>query len=54
MRKCVWRYQDVDDYYETTCKQSFALVEGDCKENKYRFCPFCGKEISERREPSDD
>lgn len=49
-RKCVWRYQEIDDYYETSCKRQFCLVEGDCKENYYKFCPGCGREIKEVRE----
>lgn len=45
--KCKWEYDDMHDYYDTECDEAFTCIEGDLKDNKIKFCPFCGKEINE-------
>ena len=43
---CLWEYNDIDDFYETPCNNSgYAFTEGTIKENKFKFCPYCGKKI---------
>lgn len=46
--KCKWVFEDPDlCYYETSCNNSFMFEEGKIKENQFKYCPFCGKEIIE-------
>jgi len=44
---CQWQ-NDCDDTYSTECRNNFFFVdENGLKENNFKFCPFCGKEIKE-------
>ena len=48
-RFCVWRL-DSDHYDDSNgwvsgCDEIFKFYEGDPKNNRFRFCPFCGKEL---------
>ena len=47
--ECTWAYDDLYDYWETSCGESFIITEGDPKENKMIYCPFCGKPIKEKK-----
>jgi len=49
MKPCTWTYDDLYDFWATACGESFIITEGDPKENKMAFCPFCGKPIKEKR-----
>jgi len=49
MKTCTWTYDDLYDYWETSCGESFIITEGDPKENKMVFCPFCGRLIKEKK-----
>lgn len=48
---CIWSLdgEDYDSYrdYYSSCGNSFMLNEGNLKDNKFKFCPFCGKAIEE-------
>ena len=44
---CEWKYDEDDDFYETSCDHGFYFGEGDVKENNIKFCPYCGKIIKE-------
>lgn len=48
--KCVWKenetYFDEGDY-TTGCGQPHFFSEGEIKENGYKYCPYCGKQIEE-------
>lgn len=45
---CIWEYNDIDGFYETPCNNSgYAFNEGNVKENKFKFCPYCGRVIRE-------
>ncbi len=44
--KCVWVENQDPDYWETSCGQSFTLIEGTLEDNHIRFCAFCGCEIA--------
>lgn len=46
---CIWEYNDIDDFYKTPCNNSgYAFNEGNLKENKFKFCPYCGRVIKEK------
>ena len=49
MKTCTWAYDDLYDFWATACGESFIITEGDPKENKMAFCPFCGKPIKEKK-----
>ena len=45
---CKWEEdEDGDGLWHTGCKEIHILMEGTPTENKYKFCPYCGKEIEE-------
>lgn len=48
---CVWEYNDIYDFYETPCNDSgYAFTVGTVKENKFKFCPYCGRKIKVKNE----
>jgi len=49
MKTCTWTYDDLYDFWETSCGESFIITEGDPTENKMLFCPFCGRSIKEKK-----
>jgi hypothetical protein len=38
--KCAWTYDDIDDYYSSSCGHDFTFIDGECD---FLFCPWCGK-----------
>jgi hypothetical protein len=42
---CGWR-PDGEDTWDTDCKKLFTFNDGDCADNGFEFCPFCGGAIS--------
>jgi len=44
---CEWSYDDIDDYYQTGCDKSFVLTDGTLDDSGFRYCPYCGRPISE-------
>ena len=43
---CEWMQDDgATDIYETKCGNSHMFIDGNPSENKYKYCPYCGKEI---------
>lgn len=44
---CVWKYDDEEDYYETSCGHLQVIMGGTPTENGYKFCPYCGRKIVE-------
>jgi hypothetical protein len=46
-KTCRWGLSnDYDmEFYETSCDNAQYFSEGSIKENKYAFCPYCGKPI---------
>ena len=50
-KRCVWTLDDSVDWdsYDTSCDQSFSLTEGTLKQNKMKFCCYCGKPIKEKK-----
>lgn len=46
--ECKWKLEDEEaNLYVTGCKEYHLLDEGTPEENKYRYCPYCGKKIRE-------
>jgi hypothetical protein len=45
---CIWSEQ-FDGNYETGCGFSFIFNDGHPKENGFRFCPYCGNALEEKR-----
>ncbi|MDZ4344780.1 MAG: hypothetical protein U1E51_20345 [Candidatus Binatia bacterium] len=47
---CVWTgfNDDYNDYWETSCGQSFILDEGTPKQNHLKFCYNCGKPLEQK------
>jgi len=45
---CTW-IEDEDGNWETACDHLHLFYAGGPVENKYRFCPYCGQKIKERR-----
>jgi hypothetical protein len=47
--KCKWTKVDDfegDAFYETKCFEDMFFTDGETpEENKFKYCPFCGKEI---------
>lgn len=45
---CIWSQEEEGCFdFVTSCNQDFQFYEGTPKENEFKFCPFCGKEIEE-------
>ena len=47
MDKCKWTYDEDMDCWEAECDNLFSLMEGTPKENKMKYCPYCGKLIQQ-------
>lgn len=48
--KCRWLQEeapDGDSYHHTSCDNYPYFIEGGIKDNRYKYCPYCGKEIEE-------
>lgn len=44
---CEWAETSRAYYWNTSCGEIFSLWAGTLKENRYNFCPNCGKRIKE-------
>jgi hypothetical protein len=47
-QKCEWSRDGGEEVFDTQCKRSFRFNYGTCAENKFKFCPYCGREIKEK------
>ncbi len=54
IKHCLWwkvfNYDEDIDFYETSCKP---FISGIYKDNKVKYCPYCGnivKEVKEEKE----
>lgn len=48
VQKCVW-LPDIDGdapIFSCSCGECITFADDGPKENKYKFCPFCGREIA--------
>lgn len=48
-KDCEWK-PDGDDTWNTGCKKIFTFSDGDCADNGFEFCPFCGGAITIQNE----
>ncbi len=48
---CIWKYDGVDgdDIWETSCGKTFCTVDGSLEDNQFKFYPYCGGEIKEKK-----
>ena len=47
---CEWKWQEDPfgaEWFETSCGQGQCFTEGNMKDNRYEWCPYCGKAIKE-------
>ncbi len=49
---CEWK-PDEDGIYDTDCNERFEISEGTPKDNKFVFCPYCGKPIVPKEKQND-
>lgn len=42
---CEWRENARDGNWETGCKETHCFIDAGPKENKHKFCPYCGGKI---------
>lgn len=42
---CEWKQYDENDIYYTRCEQIHMFIDGGPTDNKYEYCPYCGKRI---------
>ena len=50
---CVWKEEkDIDTcyVYASGCDNPFEFVDGNPKDNNFKFCPFCGGKINDMKE----
>lgn len=44
MQICLWE-EDEDGVWDTSCENRHEFFNDGPRENKYRFCPYCGNTI---------
>lgn len=53
---CNWQYDESHDKWDTNCGEGFQLMCDGPKENKMKFCPYCGLKLNQvaatQEEPS--
>jgi len=57
IEKCTWTVDpswDEDDIWETDCDNTFQFTTDGPKENRFKFCPYCGKVIEVEERGGDD
>jgi len=51
MSECIWKEEngvDSDGTYITSCDNMFTIIEGNPKDNNFKYCPYCGKALKEK------
>ncbi len=46
-KKCEWQHDEIFDNYVTQCGETMWFISKGIKENGYKYCPYCGREIKE-------
>ena len=47
---CDWKKDDDlfgGNLWTVACGNDFQFIEGDVKDNEFKYCPYCGREIKE-------
>ena len=54
--ECVWTIDEFGDpdFYETSCGQTFAFIDGTASDNGVKFCHYCGKPMREVKANTDE
>ena len=47
---CNWQPIDDSEFWGTECGELVEFIQDGPKENKFNYCPFCGREIREAEE----
>jgi hypothetical protein len=42
---CRWKLVSEDEYWQTDCDNAHCFIDGGPKQNKYQFCPYCGRKL---------
>lgn len=50
---CKWELVD-SYYYNTACEHGYEFTDGEPFAYDFKFCPYCGLEIVEEKEPVED
>lgn len=48
--ECIWKEEkglDTDGVYQTGCDNMFTIMEGNPKDNGFKYCPYCAGTIVE-------
>jgi hypothetical protein len=46
--ECIWTQDDEDsNTYSTDCGECFEITDGTPKDNGFKFCFYCGKQIKQ-------
>jgi len=43
--KCVWSYNEHNDYYDTECGEGIYFPDHTLQESHWKFCPYCGRKF---------
>lgn len=55
MSNCSWSYDPDHCKWDTECSEAFCLNnDSTLAENQIRFCPFCGRSITEASQPANE
>ena len=49
--ECIWKDANIDsclNVYDTSCENVFEFVDGNPKDNNFKYCPYCGKALKEK------
>lgn len=46
-QSCRWTYDWYEDTWDTSCGQSFTVIDSTPSQNDMRYCPYCGGVIDE-------
>jgi hypothetical protein len=47
-QSCIWT-EDEDGIYQTSCGNSFEFMNGTPNDNHTKFCPYCGKVLTQSK-----
>lgn len=46
MEVCYWEeVEDIPDFYRSDCGDSHLFLKGGPKDNRFAYCPYCGKQL---------
>lgn len=52
MNDCQWSFDDNEDAWFSSCDDGFVFTEGGPVDNRFSYCPYCGKELVENNADS--